>query len=161
MAFDSFLKIEGIAGESRDSKHKDEIEVLSFAFGVSNAGTPARGGGTGAGKATFEDFHFVHRLDKASPTLMLACASGQHFKQALLTLRKAGKGQLEYLKIKLTDVLVSSYRLAGSGGGDDVPLGELSLNYGTVRMDYTTQSEKGAAGDVVSADWDLKSGRKR
>jgi len=160
MAFDSFLKIDGIAGESVDSKHKDEIEVLSFAFGASNAGAHGTGGGGGAGKVSFQDFHFVHRLDKASPRLLLACAKGEHFKSAVLTLRKAGKGQLEYLKIKLTDVMISSYQLGGSGeGGESVPLGELSLDYGRINVDYTQQSATGKAGATTSMEWDLKANK--
>jgi type VI secretion system secreted protein Hcp len=81
MAFDSFLKIDGIPGESLDQKHKGEIEVLSFAFGAANTGSPRGGGGGGAGKVAFNDFHFVHRLDKASPNLLLACANGKHLRR--------------------------------------------------------------------------------
>jgi len=156
MAFDSFLKIDGIKGESLDSKHKDEIEILSFGFGAANTGAHGAGGG-GAGKVSFQDFHFVTRLDRASPRLLLACAKGEHIKEATLTLRKAGKGQLEYLKIKLTEVFVSSYQLGGSSeGGDDVPFGELSLNFVKLRVDYTEQNAKGGPGATSSMEWDLK-----
>ena len=155
MAFDSFLKLDGIKGESVDSKHKDELEILSFGFGAENSGAHGAGGGAGAGKASFHDLHFVHRLDRASPRLLLACASGQHIKEATITVRKAGGQQLEYLKIKLTEVLVTSYQLGGSGGGDSVPLGELSLNFVKLRMDYTEQNVKGSAGATTSMEWDL------
>ena len=156
MAFDTFLKLDGIKGESVDSKHKDELEVLSFSFGAENAGSHGTGGGGGAGKASFHDLHFVHRLDKASPRLLLACASGQHIKEATITVRKAGGQQLEYLKIKLTEVLVSSYQIGGSSqGGEPTPLGELSLNFVKLRMDYTEQNVKGGAGSTTSMEWDL------
>jgi type VI secretion system secreted protein Hcp len=156
MAFDTFLKLDGIKGESVDSKHKDELEILSFSFGAENTGSRNVGGGGGAGKASFHDLHFVHRLDKASPRLLLACASGQHIKEATITVRKAGGQQLEYLKIKLTEVFVSSYQLGGSSqGGETTPLAELSLNFVKLRMDYTEQNVKGGAGSTTSMEWDL------
>jgi type VI secretion system secreted protein Hcp len=156
MAFDTFLKLDGIKGESVDSKHKDELEILSFSFGAENAGSRNVGGGGGAGKVSFHDLHFVHRLDKASPRLLLACASGQHIKEATITVRKAGGQQLEYLKIKLTEVFVSSYQLGGSSqGGEATPLAELSLNFVKLRMDYTEQNVKGGAGSTTSMEWDL------
>ena len=156
MAFDSFLKLDGIKGESVDSKHKDELEILSFSFGATNTGGGRPGGGGGEGKASFHDLHFVHRLDKASPRLLLACASGQHIKEATITVRKAGGQQLEYLKIKLTEVLVTSYQIGGSSeSGEATPLGELSLNFVKLRMDYTEQNVKGGAGSTTSMEWDL------
>src|SRR5215210_8773554 len=109
MAVDYFLKIDGVAGESKDSKHKDEIELEAFSWGASQATAPAGGGGA-AGKVSMQDFHFVMRTNKASPKLFLACASGQHVKSAVLTARKAGKGQQEYLVYKFTDLLVWSYQ---------------------------------------------------
>src|SRR6478609_2866958 len=103
MAFDAFLKLDGIDGESTDDKHKNEIEVLSYSWGLTQSSSGDSGGGGGAGKATFQDLHFVSHLSKASPMLFLKCATGQHIKEGLITVRKAGGGQLEYLKITLTD----------------------------------------------------------
>src|SRR5262249_1825873 len=96
MASDIFAKIGDIKGESLDSKHKDEIEVLSYSWGVTNAGSMAHGSGGGEGKASFHDLSFVHQIDKASPVLMQACATGTHYKEATITHRKSGKGQHEY-----------------------------------------------------------------
>src|SRR5437660_875330 len=106
-AVDYFLKIEGIEGESADAKHKAEIQVLSFSFGANQAGTHAFGGGGGAGKVQMQDFHFMMNVNKATPKLMLACASGEHIKSAILVCRKAGKEQQEYLKVTFTDLLIS------------------------------------------------------
>src|SRR5437867_6223278 len=97
-ANDYFLKIDGIEGESFDSKHKGEIDVLSFSWGASQTGTLTAGGGGGAGKVQMQDMKFVMKVNKASPRLMLACATGQHMKGAILTARKAGRDQQEYLK---------------------------------------------------------------
>jgi type VI secretion system secreted protein Hcp len=110
---DYFLKIDGIPGESLDDKHRDEIQVESWRWGEQNAGTFAFGGG-GAGKVNMGDFRFLMKVNKATPQLFLACATGQHIKSAILTARKAGKEQQDYLKIEFTDLLVSSY---SSGDG--------------------------------------------
>src|SRR5712691_1971915 len=98
-AVDYFLKIDGIEGESQDSKHKGEIDLESFSWGETQSGTHAAGGGGGAGKVSMQDFHFVMRVNKASPKLLQACAGGQHIPKAILTCRKAGKDQQEFLKI--------------------------------------------------------------
>ena len=90
MAFDCFLKLDGIEGESHDSKHKNEIDVQSWSWGQSQTGTHGSGGGGGAGKVSMQDFHFVMGVNKSSPKLMLACATGEHIKKAVLTCRKAG-----------------------------------------------------------------------
>src|SRR6187402_1470714 len=102
MAFDAFLKIEGIDGESGDSKHKDEIEILSFSWGVSNPSSlSGAGGGGGLGRAMLQDFSLTHRVDKSSPILFLSCCTGKHIPSATLTCRKSGATQLEFLKIKM------------------------------------------------------------
>jgi len=95
MAEDIFAKLGDIKGESLDDKHKDEIEVLSISWGLSNSGSMAHGSGGGEGKASFSDLSFMHNVDKASPVLMQACALGTHLKDATITHRKSGKGQQE------------------------------------------------------------------
>jgi type VI secretion system secreted protein Hcp len=156
MAFDAFLKLDGIPGESTDAKHKDEIEILSFSWGVSNSGATHSGGGGGAGKATFQDFNFMSMLQKSSPKIWLACATGEHIKSAVLTLRKAGgdSAGAEFYKVTLTDVLVSSFQESGSEGGD-LPFDSFSLNYAKIRTDYTLVNQKGALGGTTSAEFDI------
>src|SRR6185295_17839214 len=118
MAADIFAKLGDIKGESLDSKHKDEVEVLSWSWGVSQTGTLGTGGGAGVGKASFNDFSFTHHIDKASPSLLKACATGEHIKEATITTRKAGKGQQEFLIIKMNDVIVTGVTpSSGSDGG--------------------------------------------
>src|ERR1700704_4182336 len=121
MASDIFAKIGDIKGESLDDKHKGEIEVLSFSWGVTNDATIKSGGGGGAGKASFHDFSFTHNIDKASPVLLQACATGTHLKEATITHRKAGKGQQEYLIIKMSDVIITGVT---EGGGPGHPASE-------------------------------------
>src|SRR5688500_13068006 len=116
MAIDYFLKIEGIEGEATDKTHKVEIEVLSLSWGESQFGHAALGAGGGAGKVSMQDFSFTMPVSVASSKLFLACANGKHLPSALLTCRKAGETQQEYLKIKMTDLLVSSYQTGGSEG---------------------------------------------
>src|SRR5216683_4289194 len=133
MASDIFAKIGDIKGESLDDKHKDEVEVLSFSWGVLNSGSIVSGGGGGAGKATFHDLSFVHNIDKASPVLMQACATGVHLKEATITHRKAGKGQHEFLIVKMNDVIITSVTHGGSSADNAYPE-NVSLAFAKVNL---------------------------
>ena len=155
MAIDYFLKIDGISGESLDSKHKGEIQVESWSWGESNPAQPGGGGGGGAGKVQMQDLAFTTRFSKASPQLILACASGKHFKDAVLTARKAGKGQQEFLTFSLSDVLVSAYQTAGAGG-DVLPGDSVSLNFSKIQVEYKPQNPDGSLGSSIKAGWDVK-----
>ena len=153
---DYFLKLDGIEGEAQDSKHKSEIDLESWSWGETQTGTHVAGGGGGAGKVAMQDFHFVMRVNKASPKLLLACATGQHIKEGILTCRKAGKEQQEFLKVKFTDLLVSSYQTGGSANGDVVPLDQISLNFAKIEVEYKEQKPDGTLGGAVKAGYDLK-----
>lgn len=156
MAVDYFLKIDGIEGESQDSKHKGEIEIESFSFGEVQTGTAARGGGMGAGKIQMQDFNFVMKVNKASPKLFLACARGDHIKSAVLTCRKAGKDQQEYLKVTFSDILVSSFQTSGTSSGDLLPMDQISLNFAKIEFEYREQKPDGTLGGAIKSWYDLK-----
>ncbi len=156
MAVDYFLKIDGIPGESQDKSHKEEIQLESWSWGETNTGTFGVGGGGGAGKVSMQDFHFVMSVNKATPKLILACATGEHIKKATLTCRKAGKTQQEFLKYTFTDVLISSYQTGGSGSGSDIPLEQVSLNYTEMQVDYKEQKPDGTLGGAITAKYNLK-----
>jgi len=179
--FDAFLKLDGIKGESADHKHKGEIDIMSFSWGMAQTGVSATGGGGGAGKVHVHDFSITKKTDSASPLLMLNCANGTHIKEANFVVRKAGGEQLEYLKIKLTDVLVSSYKPHGSnqvlggrrsvhpgganidwsGPGDEGPEESVTLNFAKVEFSYQTQGADGKAqGGPILAGWDVKANQK-
>jgi len=155
MAVDYFLKIDGIPGESKDSKHADEIDVSSWSWGETNMGTFAGGGGGGAGKVTMQDFHFTMQMNKATPKLMLHCADGTHIPKAVLIARKAGGDQQEYLKITFSDMLVSSYQMGGAGGGE-IGFDQISLNYAKIEFEYKEQKKDGSLGGAIKAGFDLK-----
>jgi len=106
-----------------------------------------------------QDFHFVMKHNKASPKLMLACASGEHIKKATLTCRKAGKEQQEFLKVTLSDLLVSSYQTGGSGHSDIVPTDQISLNYSKIEFEYKEQKADGTLGGATKAGWDVKANK--
>ena len=153
-AVDYFLKIDGIQGESKADGHKDEIDIESFSWGETQSGTSAVGGGGGAGKVSMQDFHFTMPVNKASPALFLACAQGDHIKNAILTCRKAGRDQQEFMKVTMNDVLVSSFQIGGAGGV--VPTDQISLNFAKIEVEY---KEQDATGKLVSIKkwFDLKS----
>ncbi len=143
---DYFLKLKDIEGESTDAKHKNEIDIESWSWGETNSGSSSYGGVIAS---------FTMRVNKSSPKLLLACASGQHIKEGLLTCRKAGKEQQEYLKIKFSDLLVSSFQTGGSAG-DIVPVDQISLNFSKIEYEYYPQKEDGTLGSKVPVHWDLK-----
>jgi type VI secretion system secreted protein Hcp len=171
MAVDYFLKIEGIEGESEDDKHKNEIELSSFSWSELQSGSFAQGGGGGAGKVQMKNLEFCSPVSKASPKLMLACATGKHIKDATLTCRKAGGGQQEFMKVTLSDVLVSKYETGSSspvvgtdGASEDgysigVPMDQVGLNFGKIQVEYRPQKEDGSLGNPVKAGYDLKSNK--
>ena len=161
MAVDMFLKIDGILGESRDDKHKDEIDISSFSWGVSQTGATATGGGAGAGKAQFSDFTFTTTTSKASPQLFLACASGTHIKDATISVRKAGDGgsRQDYLVIKMNDVLVSSYQTQGASSGDR-PTESINMAFAKVELTYIPQKVDGGSDVAITVGWDLKANKK-
>jgi type VI secretion system secreted protein Hcp len=157
MPSDIFAKIGDIKGESFDAKHKDEIEVLSFSWGVTNTGAPAPGGGGGAGKATFQDLSIIHNVDKASPRLMQACATGTHLKDATITHRKSGKGQQEYLIVKLNDVIITGVTdgdASGQLGSETV-----SLAFAKVDLEYKPQKPDGSLDTGIHFKYDLKANK--
>ena len=155
-AVDYFLKIDSIPGESEDDKHKGEIQLESWSLGATQSRSFAMGGGGGAGKVQMQDFHFVAKLDKAGPKLLLACATGEHLPKSVLVCRKAGTDQQEYMKITLSDCLVSSYHTSGSGGSDIVPLEEVSINFAKIEYEYKEQKPDGTLGGTTKAEFDLK-----
>src|SRR5215207_6527757 len=153
---DYFLKIDGIPGESQDAKHKDEIQVLSFSFGESQAGTMAFGGGGGAGKVQMQDFHFMMNVNKASPKLFITCANGEHIKNAILTARKAGKDQQDYLKVTFTDLLVSSFQTNGDAHANSMPTDSVSLNFAAIEWEYRQQKLDGGLEAAQKVKYDPK-----
>ena len=155
MASDIFAKIGDIKGESPDDKHKGEIEVLSWSWGVNQSGTMSHGGGGGEGKASFNDFNFTHHIDKASPVLLKACATGEHIKEATITVRKAGKGRQEFLIIKRNDVIITG--VAPSGAGDGAATAEhVALQFAKVDLEYKPQKPDGSLDAGVHFKYDIK-----
>jgi type VI secretion system secreted protein Hcp len=154
MAMDQFIKIGSLKGEAQDKTHKDEIDVLSWSWGISNSGNAHVGGGAGAGKCNVQDLSFTKYVDKSTPDLMLATCNGKHFDKATLTIRKAGENPLEYLQITLEKVLVSSFSTGGSGGEDRLTE-TVTLNFAKVNVQYKEQTDTGSAASPVLMGWDF------
>lgn len=150
MAVDMFLKLDGIKGESADDKHKDEIDVLAWSWGMSQSGTTHLGGGGGAGKVNVSDLSITKYVDKSTPNLMAACCNGKHLKEAALYVRKAGEKPLEYLKLTMKEAIISSLQSGGSGGEDRL-VEHVSLNFAEYKVEYTPQKADGSGDAVVTS----------
>lgn len=155
----TFVKIGDIKGESTDAKHKDEIAVESWSWGASNPGSPATGGGGGAGKVSFTDLTFVHRFDRATPLLWKACATGQHIRDATLAATKAGKGPQDFLIIKMNDVLITSLSVSDSSGAGVVPMEQVSMKFSKVDMEYRPQKPDGTLDAGIHFKYDIKANK--
>lgn len=154
MAVDMFIDIAGIKGESQDSKHKDEIDVLTFSWGASNSGTTHMGSGSGSGKASFQDLSFTKYIDKASPILLQHAATGAHIAEAKLVVRKAAGTQMEYILFHIKDLIVSSISIGGSGSEDRLTE-NVSLNFGSFLYKYTEQLKTGGKGATPDFKYDI------
>jgi type VI secretion system secreted protein Hcp len=155
MAVDMFLKIKGIEGESKDSKHGGEIQITGWSWEAAQTGTSGSGTGAGAGKVEHQDIEIRKLVDRSSPTLYKFCCRGEHIASADLTVRKAGGDALEYLIIHLEDLLITSFRLGGEPKADQVEE-VLRINFSRAAIHYTPQDEKGLGGAKVSGGWDLQ-----
>jgi type VI secretion system secreted protein Hcp len=159
MAVDMFLELEGVKGESKDKTHAGKIDLLAWAWGLANSGSFHSGSGGGTGKASFQDISVTKFVDAASPTLMLYCSNGKHFKTGKLIVRKAGESPLEYIIINLEKIIVSSYSTGGSGGEDRLTE-NVALNFATVKLEYWTQTDAGGKGDCFDYSWDIPANAK-
>ena len=153
---DCFLKIDDAKGESNDKTHKDSIDVESWSWGETNTGSSGHGGGAGSGKVLPQDLNIIKRVDKSSAVLFIHCSTGTPFPTAVLTQRKSGEGQQDYLIITMENVMVSSYQVNGSGDGGAVPTESLSLNFDSLEFSYKPQDEKGGLGGEIKQKYSFK-----
>ncbi|MEM1436266.1 MAG: type VI secretion system tube protein Hcp [Pseudomonadota bacterium] len=154
MAVDIFIKIEGIKGEAQDASHKEEIDVLAWAWGGSQSGNTHIGGGGGAGKVNYQDLSLTKYVDKSSPTLLQFMTTGKHVPSANLVVRKAGEKPLEYIKLDLKDIIISSVSTGGSGGEDRLTE-NVTLNFREFKITYTPQNKDGTGGGAVDFGYDI------
>lgn len=147
---DYFLKIEGVPGESSDSKHKDWIDIQSYSFGATQ--TASSGGGGGAGKVKIQDLMITKPFDKSSPQLFIDTASGKHYPSATLELVNTAKSKETYMIITMKDVIITSYSTGNSGG--EAPTEQLSFNFAKIELEYKQ------GGSSVKAGWDVKLNKK-
>lgn len=156
MAFDAFIKLPGVDGESIRKGFEKQIEILSFSLGASNPSTVGMGGGGGAGKASISSFNLMKKTDVTSPILFQKCCEGDHFDKVTVTLNKAGgKAAVDFLKYDFEKVYIDSIQWSGSSGGDDTPTESVSLSFGKLTITYTAQNADGTKGATKVGQWDL------
>lgn len=161
MAYDAFIKIDGITGESQKDKHKGEIEIASFSFGAANPTSTGVGTGQSSGKVTISDFSIVKPTDQASPILFKNCCAGKAFQKATVAVQKAtGAATGEtYLQYDFTNVFVTSIAWSGAGGAGggshETPHETVSFSFDQVKITYKPQKADGSLGSQQMAGWDV------
>lgn len=156
MAVDMFLKIEGCDGESKDKTHAGSIGILAWSWGMSQSGSFHHGGGGGgAGKVNIQDISVTKYVDKATPKLMVKCAKGSHFDKATLIVRKAGDVPLEYIKVEMEKVMVTSTSTGGSGG-EELLTENITLNFAKVKYTYKGQKSDGGGDPDLEFSYDIQ-----
>jgi type VI secretion system secreted protein Hcp len=161
MAIDAFVKVDGIAGESTDDKHKDWIEILSYSHGMTQPSSAASGtGGRSAERVNMADFSVMKVMDKASPNLALACCDGRHLKEVKVEVCEASGDKHTYAVVTMENVIVSSYQPSGSKDGDK-PLESVTFNFGKIKWEYTPIGHDGKPGSKVGpVGWSLEENKK-
>jgi type VI secretion system secreted protein Hcp len=163
MAFDAFIQLEGIKGESGDDKHKEWIEILNYGFGASQpqSNTASSSGSLGSARVEIQNFTFTHNLDISSPKLFEYCCNGTTVPKVTINLNRASGDKSKYMEYKLSDVIVTSVGRGGDSQTDyDVPIESVSLAFGKIEMTYTKIGIDGKAAGNASAGWDLKKNSK-
>jgi type VI secretion system secreted protein Hcp len=157
MAFDAFLKIDGVDGESTRKGFEKQMEIQSFSLGANNPSTiGAGGGGGGAGKVSISSFNITKRSDSASPKLFNTCCQGDHYATAVVTLNKsAGKAPIDFIKYEFEEVYVDNIQWSGATGGDDTPMENVSFSFAKITVTYTPQKPDGSKGSPAVGSWDL------
>lgn len=158
MAVDITLKIDGVDGESKIDGHEGEIDVLAWSWGMSQSGSMHVGGGGGSGKVNVQDISITKYVDKASTNLIRKCCDGAHLKEAILSVRKAGKNPIDYVTITISPVLVTSVSTGGSGGEDRLTE-NITLNFSEVTFSYTPQKEDGSADAAIDLTWNIETNK--
>ena len=156
---DNFLKIAPLVGERQDKDHKGWFDLLNFNLNVTQTGSMAFGGGGGTGQANFGDIPITVYVGKHSPEALLRCATGKHFDKAEIICRKAGDTPMDYLKIELEQVMITSYQM-NPGYGDALPTESWNLDYAKISYSYQDQNEKGAPGGWTTKFYNVKTNEK-
>lgn len=159
MAMRMILEIKDLDGESKLTDHEDKIDVISWSWGISQDGTMHTGGGGGAGTVSVRDLSVTKYVDKATPSLHLACCDGTHFDEATLISRKMGKDPIDYLKIKMSPVMITGIESGGSDGEDRL-MENITFNFAKVEVIYTPQKDDGSADAEITVNWNIEAGKK-
>ena len=155
MAIDMTLKIDGVKGESKAKNHEGEIDVLAWNWGMSQSGSMHVGGGGGTGKVNIQDVSITKYIDKASTDLIRKCCNGSHLRNAVLTVRKAGRNTIGYVVITMAPVLVTSVSTGGNSGEDRL-MENVTLKFSKVKFSYTPQKEDGSSDAVLDLIWNIE-----
>jgi type VI secretion system secreted protein Hcp len=156
MAYDAFLKLAGVTGESQKANHVGEIDIMSFSWGATNSSSVGTGTGVSTGKATVSDFSIMKTSDSSSPVLFQKCCDGSVIPTGVVTLqRQVQAAATPYLVYNFQNVYVTSIQWSGSGGAGDSPMESVSFCFEVGAVDYSPQKDDGTLGNAIHGGWDV------
>jgi len=158
MSLSGNMLIPDIAGESRRADHESEIDITSIDWSMSQAANMQQGSGRTSSRAVVSPIGITKVYDASSPYLSLACMQGKAFDEVIISFRQdSGEAHLDYLKITLTNVVISSYSLHGSAAGDEIS-DSISLSFEEVKLIYTVQADDHSSGDEHEIEYNVSAG---
>jgi len=157
MAWDAFLTVEGITGESKRAGHEGQIPIIAFSFGGTNPSSVGVGSGGGTGTVALSSFNITKKTDASSAELFQQMCQGVHFPTAEITMYKSGGEEaLAFLGYTFEEVYVDSIQWSGAEGGDNIPMENVTFSFGKVTIEYVEQNPDGTAGGVHAGSWDVR-----
>ncbi len=158
MPMTGYMKIPDIDGESRRADHEDEIDIMAIDWGMSQASNMQIGSGRTSSRATVNPIGITKIYDASSPYLALACMQGKAFDEIVISFRQdSGEAHLDYLKVTLTNVVISSYSLSGSSMGEEIT-DNIALSFEKINVVYTMQADDHSSGDEHEIEYDISAG---
>ena len=156
MAYDAFLKLDGVTGESQKQNHKGEIDLMSFSWGASNSSAVGTGTGVSTGKVIVSDFSVMKTTDSSSPVLFQRCCDGTVIPTGNVYLRRQIEGNATiYLQFDFQNVYVTGLNWSGSGGSGDTPSESVTFCFEVGSVDYSPQLDDGTLGNAIHGGWNV------
>jgi type VI secretion system secreted protein Hcp len=150
------MEVDGVDGESKFEGANHGIDILSFSWSLAQPNAGATGATRRRGNVIINEFFVIKEMDKSSPKLAEAVAQGKVYPKVTITSYLSDNSH--YYQYELKNVIVSSYQVSGSAGGESLPVESISLNFEEIKYTYTEFDDKGGSKGNVEFSWKVEEG---